>query len=68
VNSASAPSRWTPSVWLLRHAFGLACRHAAQAPQCLYGLSVTAAPAGQPATPSPTASMVPAISWPITRG
>ncbi len=34
-NSASAPSRCTPSVWLFRQALGRPSRHAGQAPQFL---------------------------------
>jgi hypothetical protein len=41
-------------------------RQAAQRPQVRVGITVTGRPIDNPATPSPTATIRPDISWPIT--
>src|ERR1700722_10706810 len=69
-NSASAPSRCTPRVWLNWQAFGRPLRHEAQLPQLVYGESATSVPAGSKLSPSITVAdtSCPRIRGKVTSG
>src|SRR3984885_14672879 len=69
-NSASAPSRCTPRVWLNWQAFGRPLRHEAQLPQLVYGESATSVPAGSELSPSITVAdtSCPRIRGKVTSG
>jgi hypothetical protein len=69
-NSASAPSRCTPRVWLNWHAFERPLRHEAHRPQLVYGQRATSVPAGSVPSPSMTVAdtSCPGIRGKVTSG
>src|SRR5881628_1422129 len=66
--SANAPSRSTPMMRVLRQMWLLPVRHCRQWPHTMWPSAVTSCPVLKSATPSPTAAISPANSWPITSG
>src|SRR5207245_2414737 len=66
--SAKAPSRSTPMIRVLRQMWALPVRHCRQCPHTICPSAVTSWPALSSPTPSPTATISPANSWPMTSG
>src|SRR5882672_4691127 len=66
--SANAPSRSTPMMRVFLQMWLLPVRHWRQCPQTMCPSAVTSWPLRSPVTPSPSASISPANSWPITSG
>ena len=67
-SSAKPPSRANPipAVSAIAQRYDAPPRQSSQPPQGILGSMTTSSPAAQPVTPSPTASMAPASSWPGT--
>src|SRR3989441_898327 len=66
--AADAPGRSTPMILVLRQMWPLPVRHWRQCPHTMCPSAVTSWPAVSSATPSPTATISPANSWPTTSG
>src|SRR5437667_435062 len=66
--SANAPSRSTPMMRVLRQMWALPVRHCRQCPHTMCPSAVTSWPVLSSPTPSPTATISPANSCPMTRG
>src|SRR5690349_20885407 len=67
-NSASAPSRWTPSATMLTQFAGRPARHDAQKPHFGSGSTTTRIPSATSRTALPTSRTRPTNSWPMMTG
>src|SRR5437588_1389087 len=68
MNSAKAPSRWTPMPTVFAHRARRPAMQLRQRPQTMWPSAPTISPGNTEATPSPSSTTSPTNSWPTTSG